>query len=59
MIEYKDFWDIVYDDRDEKKSKECTPKGGGFGLPLKGAESLLLLLLRPLLPFLLPRTAES
>jgi len=31
-------------------SKEATCKAGGFGLPLKGAESLLLLLLRPLLP---------
>jgi len=38
--------------------KNPTCKAGGFGLPLKGAESLLLLLLRPPLPFLPSRTAE-
>jgi hypothetical protein len=24
MIEYKDFWDIVYDDRDEKRIKKVV-----------------------------------
>ena len=42
----------------ERIVKNPTCKAGGFGLPLKGAESLLLLLRSPL-PFLLSRTAES
>ncbi len=50
---------ILFHGSADKISKESTPKGGGFGLPLKGAESLLLLLLRPPHPFLLSRTAEA
>ena len=35
------------------KSKESTPKGGGFGLPLKGAEFLALVFFEPLILFLI------
>ena len=32
---------------------ESTPKGGGFGLPLKGAEFFALVLFEPLILFLI------
>ena len=30
MIEYQDFWDIVYDDRDEKKIRKAARKLNSF-----------------------------